>query len=477
MGQSTNGRKSSNSAFDWLRTCFVDGTHIFWGDFVKYKVNRNGLRLAKLASLVYWNQFRYPQPTKGTYDIAGSTMEKLKWAYKCWVRQIEVAERGAGIEDHFAKQTLDFFPEEGFEETASVSLCAGGDLMAVDVLTEENTPYLFDGIGDFYFDADIVCANLESTVYARAPLGRNQVPGMPAKMNTSEGMLDRFLNGGKGINYFSVANNHCYDYCEEGLLATLDMLDRKGCWYSGTNRSPQAQEDVLIIEKNGVRIAMLSYTFDMNGNHYEKKHLINEVRFNDEIVDLSMVKRHIAKAREKGCDLVVASCHWGWEFEMYPHASVIKVAHTLADEGVDVILGSHPHVAQPLERYDAVRNGRVCPCLIAYSLGDFVSYHPISKNAKLSLVIRFQIKKGVLRGTQKTVLSDLEVYPVYLVAQDISEDACDCRLLSFQKVLDCHGSCGLSPEEKTDLQRLDKKVLRGILVPPQAAHHIVAPQK
>ena len=432
---------------------------------MKYKVNMKGIFYARIFSLLYWNEFHYPQPVKGVYDVTGNLMEKVKWVYKIWIRQLEVAEKDSGIEEFFARQVLSFSPLEGFERQTSLSMSAGGDLMAVDVITEENTPHLFDDIKDFYFDADITYANLESTIYSGAPLGRTSIPDMPAKMNTSEGMLERFLDGGNGINCFSTANNHSYDHGEDGLLATLDALEKKDCWFFGTNRTPEQQEDVLVIEKNGIKIAMLAYTFDMNGNKYEKKHLINEVRFSDETVDISLVQRHIKKAKDKGADIIVASCHWGWEFEMYPHKSIIEVAHLLAEEGVDVILGSHPHVSQPMERYETGKGADKRQCLIIYSLGDFVSYHPLTKNSKITYVVRFQIEKGDLNGASHTCVSNLELLPVYILAGEHDDNTCDFRLLRFEKVLSYPERYQLTNVERKDLPRLDKRILRNILLP------------
>ena len=191
---------------------------------MKYKTSKPIQWLARAASVVMWDQFRYPQPVKDVYDVADNTFEKLKWAYRCWVHQLETAEKHSGIEAYFSEHRMEFSLPEDFQVQTEISLSAAGDLMAVDCLTYENTPHLFDEIADFYFGADITCANLESTVYDKAPLGRNQVMGMPAKMNTSESMLDRFWQGGAGINYFSTANNHCFDYGEEGLYTTLDNL-------------------------------------------------------------------------------------------------------------------------------------------------------------------------------------------------------------------------------------------------------------
>ena len=432
---------------------------------MKYKVNKLGCVLARIYSVIYWDEFHYPQPIQGRYNVIGSLKEKLKWVYKIWIKQLEVAEKGAGIEAYFASQDLRFSPPNGFEKNACVSIAAGGDLMAVDVLTEANTPHLFDEIRDFYFDADITCANLESTIDPDVPFGRNSIPNMPAKMNTSEGMLDRFWDDGNGINYFSTANNHSYDNGEKSLLTTLDMLQKRGCWFSGTNRTPAEQEDVLVVEKNGVKIAFLSYTFDMNGNEYEKKYLINEVRFNDETIDISLIKRHIKKAKEKGADIIIASCHWGWEFEMYPHKSIIDVAHLLAEEGVDVIFGCHPHVSQPMERYVTKPENGLRQCLIIYSLGDFVSYHPKTPNSKLTYVVRFQIEKGILKGVDHVSLSQLAVLPVYIAAGAQTDGSCDFRLIPFERVLAHAQQYTLTKAERRDLHRLDADILRKILLP------------
>ena len=420
----------------------------------------------KAYRLLHWNEFQYPKPGKGRYDMSGSTLEKMKWAYRCWIRQTEIAEKDSGIEAFFSGQDLRFSLPADFARQASLSLSAGGDLMAVDIITPENTPHLFDDIKDFYFDADLTCANLESTVFDGAPIGRNSAAvSEAARMNTSEAMLDRFLAGGLGINYFSTANNHSFDYGEAGLLATLDVLDRKECFHSGVNRTPEQQEDVLIVEKNGIKIAFLAYTFDLNGHHCEKKHLVNEVRFNDEVVDISLIRRHIKKAKEKNADLVIASCHWGWEFEMYPHQAIIDVAHLLADEGVDIILGGHPHVGQPMERYKSVRGKDKRQCLIIYSLGNFATYQPLSRNSKLTYAVRLQIEKGISSGAAQTYVSELKVLPIYIQAGNKGDGTYDFRLVPFEKLLSSPEQYILTKEERSDLPRLDKKVLKEIILP------------
>lgn len=99
---------------------------------MKYKTSKKAILLAKAASVVMWNQFRYPQPVKGRYQVATDKLEKLKWAYRCWVRQLERAEKGSGIEDYFAQQDLSFRLPQGFQEAGRTTISAAGDLMAVE---------------------------------------------------------------------------------------------------------------------------------------------------------------------------------------------------------------------------------------------------------------------------------------------------------------------------------------------------------
>lgn len=415
-------------------------------------------------------QFAYPRPAKGTYEIANNQAEKMFWAYKSWIQVVERAEKGSGLEQYFSAQNLEFPLPEGFTPERSVSVSAGGDLMAVDCITDAFTHHLFDDIRDFYMDADLTMSNLESTVYSQAPIGRNSTPNMPAKMNTSEAMLDKFCESGKGINFFSTANNHCWDYGESGLLATLGALNQRGCGYCGTNATPEDREKATIIEKGGIRFGMLSFTCDLNGNSCDKPWRVNEVRVNDLPCNLSLVDRQIAHAQSEKADLIIVHAHWGWEFEMYPHTNIVDAAHRIAEMGADVIVGTHPHVAQPMERYEYQKGGEKKQCLIIYSLGDFVSYHPMTADSRLTYVIRFDAVKGMGPGGERSFITNLRMLPVYILAAKDQDNCFDVRLLRFASVLndqpDPNGQYRfpLTKEERDDLPRL-KTLLSRILLP------------
>lgn len=433
------------------------------------------LALVYLCSLLFYDEFHYPQPQAGRYNVAGNTFEKLKWAYRRYLSQLEVAQRDCEIEDYFRRQTLAFPLPDGFAETARIALAGGGDLLAVGALSAENMPHLFDAVRDFYFSADIVCANLESTVFGAAPWGKNGTLWEAARMNTGEAEFQLFWDGGKGINFFSTANNHCFDYGAQGLLATLDVLDKYGVAHCGTNRAPQDAEDAPIIEKGGIKVAMLAYTMDLNGRNpqEDEAYMVREARFNDEAFDIAMIERHIATAKEKGADLIVACCHWNWEFEMYPHRNVMEAAHRIIELGVDVILGTHPHVAQPMERYTYQRDGKEKRGLIVYSTGDFVANHAESRNSKISYITRFDIAKGKENGADACYITNLRMLPVYMLCERLEGNRYNCRMLKFGDVLadTAEGGTyryGLTARERAWLPHQEEVVLRRILLPE---HH------
>ena len=428
-----------------------------------------------LASYICYDQFHYPQPETGVYNISGNPFEKLKWVYRYWFNQLEVAEKGSKLEALFASQKLKFFklrdpaPDPGgvFPVIRTLSVSCAGDLLAVDALTPQNTPHLFDAIKDFYSTADIVSANLESTVDENQPIGRNQEKGEPARMNTSEAMFRKFRDEAK-INFFSTATNHAMDYEESGVLATLDVLKRSGAYYTGTAASQAEQDDVVVIEKNGIKVGMLAYTFDLNGHTLpaDKPYLANEVRFNDvhPAPNYALIKKQVAAAKAKGAQWIIAYCHWGWEFEMYPHVNIVDAAHKVIECGVDTILGNHPHVSQPAQLIP--RAGKQ-DALVIYAFGDFVSYHPDSRNSKLAYAIKFDI--GTASGL--TGLFNVQALPIYIVNEDLGNERYNCRIVKFFDVLDRPDDFGLTELEKSQLPHLHEKVWNDILSPLSSISH------
>lgn len=429
------------------------------------KTNRRDLirQALLLVSYIFYDDLHYPQPETSVYDISENSFQKLKWLYRYWFNQLEVAEKGSGLEDFLASRVLDFriVDHPNNYPVSKTSISCAGDLLAVDVLTPDNTPHLFDEITDFYSTTDIVSANLESTVDKNSPMGRTQASGQPARMNTSETMFQKFRNEAK-INYFSTATNHAMDWGEQGVLATLDVLKKSGAYYSGTAASQAEQDDVVVVDKNGIKVALLAFTFDLNGYKIpaDKPYLANEVRFNDAdpAPDYSLIKKQVAAAKARGAEWIIAYCHWGWEFEMYPHVNIREAAHKVIDCGVDTILGNHAHVSQPAE---AIPRPGKQDALVVYAFGDFVSYHPESRNSKLAYIVKFDIVKVY----DAIELANLQALPIYIVNEKLGGDRYDCRIVKFYDVLKNPDEYGLTELEKSQLPHLEEKVWHAVLSP------------
>jgi len=417
-----------------------------------------------LQALTGGDRCRYSRPVEGNFNCLAPG-EFDWWKYKYYIRQIEKAEKGKGIERFFRGQDLSF-QQDHFTKESKFTLTAGGDLLPGSEITPATAEHLWDDVKDFYFSADAVYANLETPFAISQTVGNAPKSGITdaPKLNGTAEMFERFVNGGKGITFFSTANNHCLDAGESGLIETLDFLDARGYPYVGTARTMEERDDIPIIEKNGIKIAFVAYTFSLNGKETSqgKEYMANYIRLNKPDTDISLIRQHVLSARHKGADIVIASLHWSLEFESYPIENVIRMGHRILEEtGVDVILGNHAHVIQPLEKYrftDPV-SGEEKDGLIAYSLGNLVSDFN-TKNCRTSLLLKIGFAKGIQNGKQKTVINSLFLEPIYTLKQYEFGHCTDFRLLDFLKLTAelkaGNNRFGVSRQEQKEIFRLER---------------------
>lgn len=393
----------------------------------------------RLVGLFNCRKYKYSQEYEDNFKYM-DWKEKLWWGYKFFIRQPELGEKGKNIEDYFANQELNYTVPDGFIKKSSVVLTAAGDLNASPHIRTDNTENMWEDVKDFYFSADIVAANLETPLNPKCPAGGvpTELTSAPA-LNTSPEMFERFSMNGKGINFFATANNHCFDQGEEGLKATLDFLDSKGYPHVGSSRSVREQDDIPVIEKNGIKVGFVSYTYSLNGRDIPdgKEYLANYIRLNKPETNIDMIKKHVKTARQKGADIVVAMLHWSVEFESYPLKNVIDMGHEIMKCGVDIILGGHAHVAQPMEKYSYrdPSTGRIKDGFIIYSLGDFISYHRHAKNTKVSWIIGLEISKGTVKDGEITAITGLKILPIYIYTGFNGEKCHTFKLLRFEKLI------------------------------------------
>ncbi|GLO67603.1 poly-gamma-glutamate biosynthesis protein [Oceanobacillus sp. E9] len=209
---------------------------------------------------------------------------------------------------------------------------------------------------------DVSIVNLESIV-AGEELGLSSFPEFNNPIELAEN-LQEF-----GTDIVTNSNNHSLDYGEEGVLKSIRNLESIGLDYVGSHKSKKDQRKFRIIEKNGIKIAVLSYTAVTLGKNPPKKkeYLLNRIVKGS----TAGIRREIERLKkEENPDVVVVATHFGREYALIPGSMQVDIASSLSDAGADIILGHHPHVLQPAEW---ITNSRGNKTFVIYSLGNFYS--------------------------------------------------------------------------------------------------------
>ena len=258
---------------------------------------------------------------------------------------------------------------------------------------------VFKNVRNYLEDADITIGNLETT-FAGSSRGYTGYPTFNAPEVLGQNLKDM------GVDVLTTANNHCMDKGNSGLVSTLDYLDKYEISHTGTARSEEEQDSILIKDVNGIKIAFLSYTYGTNGITIpsDKPYSVN-------LIDKELIKKHIASAKEQNVDVICVSMHWGLEYKLKPNSTQTELADFLFENGVDIILGSHPHVLEPMEkRTITLEDGTTKDGFVIYSLGNFVSGQ-IYANTKSTVILDIQITKN---SVGKISIDNVKYTPVYL---------------------------------------------------------------
>jgi len=237
----------------------------------------------------------------------------------------------------------------------AVRVVLGGDIMLARFVwmtaqQHKDPAWPFQKIAAVFREADLAFANLESPFAETGPYFENRMV-----FRTHPSMVEGLLAA--GIDVASTANNHSRDAGPRGIEYTLEHLNKHGIEGVGTVRGAADKHEGVVMERKGVRFGFLAYTFDQrNGNHLNddpRVAMMNPVSLPAEIAAL----------RTK-CDVVIVSMHAGVEYVPRPNAQQTRFARAAIDAGATVVVGHHPHVFQPAERY---KDG-----VIFYSLGNLV---------------------------------------------------------------------------------------------------------
>lgn len=240
------------------------------------------------------------------------------------------------------------------------TLVAVGDIMMHQDVKRSAEAFGFDHlwaeVSPLLKAADVAFGNLETPV---APtVGR---PGVPFVFNAPAELPGALVAA--GWTFVSTANNHAFDQGPKGIRETLARLDAAGLGQVGSGATRAEAEVPRILERNGLRIALLAFTdlFNVDLNGKPEAPWVRPLDLAEAIPAIQAVRPQV--------DAVVVSVHWGNEYQHQPSPRQREAARQLVGAGVDVILGHHPHVLQPVAWVEAEgRRG-----LVAYSLGNFIS--------------------------------------------------------------------------------------------------------
>jgi poly-gamma-glutamate synthesis protein (capsule biosynthesis protein) len=371
----------------------------------------SALLVVLLVTGYVFSPYKHPLPTESDWTYHCSPWWQLYYSSK-YLSPVKQPARNSGLARYFAADMQPRHNKEGFVVESTATLSAVGDLMCRRDLQGAAGDHLWDLVGEELFSADLKIGNLEFAVSHERlieKLVRYSVPESYALPLLGDQRFGKF-------NMLSLGNNHINDNHSRGVVSTCEFLERQGIPFTGANRSALEQDRIRMVTCNNITMAVLSYTFTTNGIPPDPgcDYNVNLVRFNaldDKNYDPSLIKRHIAMAREQGAEVVVACMHWGVEFEYYPPARLVKRAHDLLDAGIDIIIGHHPHILNLSERY-ITRDGR--ETFVCYSLGSLTTYALIFPIMRLSHLVKINLLRGRDKAGKPAVrIDDVTFMPIF----------------------------------------------------------------
>ena len=259
---------------------------------------------------------------------------------------------------------------------------------------------------------DIAYYNQE-TVLGGKELGVSDYPTFNSPQEVGDAMIDA------GFNLVSLASNHTMDSGEKAVLASRSYWDTKTDVLAvGSYASLEDRDRVRIVEKNHITYTMLNYTYGTNGISVPsgKEYLVNVWPTDLEVNDINkdsqyqsykeQVKKDIEAVRDK-VDVLMVAMHWGVEYTDVPTEYEKDMASFLANLGVDIIIGAHPHVIQPVTWINKT--------LVIYSLGNFISaqYQDSDYNKMVGLMSSLEIEKKVKGEDVQITISNVQNDLVY----------------------------------------------------------------
>ena len=286
-----------------------------------------------------------------------------------------------------------FFLVSGPFQSQEVSFLFMGDIMGhgpqirsayQNPEKKYNYDKVFEPLEDIISSVDFAVANLEVTLAGPPYMGYPQ-------FSSPDELAEACKNN--GMDVLVTANNHSCDRKNSGVIRTVEVLDSFKILHTGTfkDEKKRDQENLLILSKKGIKVGLLNYTYGTNGIPFSTPAYVN-------MLDSSLIKQDVINARKKKLDKLIVFVHWGYEYRDFPNSYQKKFNTFFNEIGVDVVIGSHPHVLQPMI-YNIENNKEF---LTVFSLGNFVSNQRESrKDGGAMFRLSFEKKGGKVYISRK----------------------------------------------------------------------------
>ncbi|MBQ4584370.1 MAG: CapA family protein [Bacilli bacterium] len=246
----------------------------------------------------------------------------------------------------------------------------------------------FELVAPIISNYDIAYYNQE-TIFGGEKLGYSNYPRFNTPNHLGIDMQEA------GFNMVSLATNHSLDKNETGAVNAIEFWNsQENVLSSGMYLSEEERLEERIFEKNGITYTLLSYTTSTNGLPVPegKDYLVN-------VYSEEKVKEDVLRYQDK-VDIIFVAMHWGIEYTHTPNSEQVQIANYLAGLGVEVVIGCHPHVIQPIEKINDT--------LVIYSLGNFISAQEGEKKL-VGMLASFDITKTTKDNESRIVIDNIEV--------------------------------------------------------------------
>lgn len=307
------------------------------------------------------------------------------------------------VENNLSSETKNEDEQETNVQSANIS--AVGDILCQMDMIEDaydnntyNFTHMFAEITEFIENADLTIGTMETNFID------NEFSGV-GKYNSPIEFLTATKNS--GVNLVSVAHNHELDYGIDGLNTTVQKIQDAGLSVTGLKNNTENENKEftgLIKDVNGIKIAFLGYTYGLSN----EQELSDEEKSMANIYTEELAKKDIEYAKENS-NFIIVMMHWGNVNESTVSDEQNSIANFLIQNGVDIILGSHPSVVEPMK---IVQNEEGKNILVAYSLGNYISSLKY-EDANLELVLNIEIAKTT--DSDKAILQRVDYTPIYML--------------------------------------------------------------